>query len=58
LLDFVDDVVDQVGARPAIAHISKMLERGTGADRQLAVFKETNNLVNVVDKIHNSFLEM
>jgi carboxylate-amine ligase len=33
-----------------------MLENGTGADRQLKVFEETNNLVNVVDYIIGQFL--
>jgi carboxylate-amine ligase len=56
LLDFVDDVVDHLGSRSAMAYIPKMLENGTGADRQLAVFKETNDLVKVVDYIHDSFL--
>jgi carboxylate-amine ligase len=33
-----------------------MLEQGTGADRQLKVFEETNSLVDVVDLIHTQFL--
>ncbi len=56
LLDFVDDVVDQLGSRHRINYVHKMLENGTGADRQLKVFKETNDLKSVVDLIHNSFL--
>jgi len=56
LLDFVDDVVDQLGSRHYINHISKMLEQGTGADRQLAVYEKTNSLVSVVDYIHEQFL--
>jgi carboxylate-amine ligase len=56
LLDFIDDVVDQLGSRHAISYVNKMLEHGTGADRQLKVFEETNNLVNVVDYIHDQFL--
>jgi carboxylate-amine ligase len=51
LLDFVDDVVDELGSREDINYVSKMLERGTGADRQLAVFNHTQNLVDVVDYI-------
>src|SRR5690606_30471725 len=49
LLDFVDDVVDELGSRHAIGYVSKMLEQGTGADRQLQVFDQTKNLVSVVD---------
>src|SRR3954469_16056716 len=57
LLDFVDDVVDELGSRHAITYVHKILENGTGADRQLAVFKETNDLVAVADYIKNSFLQ-
>jgi carboxylate-amine ligase len=56
LLDFIDDVVPHLGSRHAVNNVHKMLEQGTGADRQLKVFEETNNLVSVVDLIHNSFL--
>jgi carboxylate-amine ligase len=50
-IDFVDDVVDELGSRKEIENIKKMLEVGTGADRQLAVFHETNDLIKVVDYI-------
>jgi carboxylate-amine ligase len=33
-----------------------MMENGTGADRQLKVYEETNSLVSVVDYINGSFL--
>lgn len=56
LLDFVDDVVDQLGSRHWINYITKMMEQGTGADRQLKVYEETNNLVTVADYIHEQFL--
>lgn len=56
LLDFVDDVVPHLGSRHAIGHIHKMLDHGTGADRQLNVYEETKSLEKVVDYIHNSFL--
>lgn len=58
LLDFVDDVVDQLGSRHAIEYISKMLANGTGADRQLAVYKANNNLTSVVDYIQQQFLKV
>lgn len=57
LLDFVDDVVDHLGSRHAFSFVHKILDRGTGADRQLAVFKETNNLVSVADYIQANFLK-
>ena len=56
LLDFIDDVVPHLGSQHAISHVHKMLEQGTGADRQLKVFEETKSLPAVVDYIHNSFL--
>jgi carboxylate-amine ligase len=56
LLDFVDDVLSDLGSRHAISHVHKMLEQGTGADRQLKVFAESKNLVKVVDLIHTEFL--
>jgi len=56
LLDFIDDVVDPLGSRHAVSYVNKMLEHGTGADRQLKVFEQSNNLVNVVDYIHDQFL--
>jgi len=51
LLDFIDDVVDELGSRNAINYIHTILEKGTGADRQLAVFQETGSLESVVDYI-------
>ncbi|MCD9185373.1 MAG: carboxylate-amine ligase [Pyrinomonadaceae bacterium] len=40
LLDFVDDVVDDLDSRKEIEHINKILERGTSADEQFRVYKE------------------
>ena len=51
LLEFVDDVVDGLESRHELKYIFNMLEQGTGADRQLEVFKKTNDLKNVVDYI-------
>ncbi len=49
LLAFVDEVIDPLGSRGEIEHIHRILERGTSADRQLAVYDETNDLRAVVD---------
>jgi carboxylate-amine ligase len=48
-LHFVDDVVDELGSRQEINYIHRILEMGTGADRQLRVFRETGDLKKVVD---------
>ena len=50
-LDFVDDVVDELGSREEINYIHRILEHGTGADRQLRIFQETGDLTKVVDYI-------
>jgi glutamate---cysteine ligase / carboxylate-amine ligase len=47
-LAFVDDVVDELDSREEVAYIETMLERGTGADRQLKVFEDTGDLRQVV----------
>jgi carboxylate-amine ligase len=51
LLEFVDDVLDGLGSRAEIEYISRILEMGTGAERQLRVFQETGDLKAVVDYI-------
>ena len=51
LLDFVDDVVDELGSRKEIEHIHTILERKTSAEDQLRVFAETNDLKAVVDRL-------
>ena len=56
LLDFIDPVIDHLGSRHRLAHIHKILENGTGADRQLKIFDESKNLVSVVDYIRQQFL--
>jgi carboxylate-amine ligase len=43
LLEFIDDVVDELGSREEINYIFKMMEQGTGADRQLKFFEESGN---------------
>jgi glutamate---cysteine ligase / carboxylate-amine ligase len=57
LLDFVDDVVDHLGSRDMVNIIRRMLDVGTGADRQLKVYEETGgDLKAVTSYIENSFL--
>src|SRR5579872_1810032 len=50
-LEFVDDVVDELDSREELNYIHEILERGSGADRQLRVFQETGDLKKVVDYI-------
>ncbi|NNC44979.1 MAG: carboxylate-amine ligase [Winogradskyella sp.] len=51
LLDFVDDVVDDLGSRKEIENAKNIMKNGTGADRQLAIFQKTKDLKHVVDYI-------
>jgi carboxylate-amine ligase len=50
-LAFVDDVVDELDCREEISYVNRILETGSGADRQLRVFEETADLRRVVDYI-------
>lgn len=49
LLEFVDDVVDDLGSRKALDAVHDILRDGTGADQQLRVYAETGDLTAVVD---------
>src|SRR5437899_5766767 len=57
LLDFVDDVLDDLGSRKEVEHIHTILDRGTSADEQLRVYQETNDLKAVVDRLMELTLE-
>ena len=48
LVEFVDDVVDELGSREAVGYIRTVLREGTSADRQLAVYRQTGDLKAVV----------
>jgi len=56
LLDFVDDVLDDLGSRHAINYVHQILEHGTGADRQMEVYNRRQSYQDVVDYIHSQFL--
>lgn len=57
LLDFVDDVLDDLGSRKEVEHIHTILERGTSAEEQLRVYSETNDLKAVVDRLMELTME-
>jgi glutamate---cysteine ligase / carboxylate-amine ligase len=50
-LQFIDDVVDELDCREETNYVRRILSEGTGADRQLRVFQETQDLKRVVDYI-------
>jgi len=51
LLAFVDDVVDELHSRREIDYVRTILDEGTSADRQLAVYRRTNDLRAVVQDV-------
>ena len=52
LLDFTDDVVDDLDSRGEVENILRIVREGTSADRQLRVFEESGGDLNaVVDQI-------
>ncbi len=48
LLEFVDDVLDDLGSRYALEPIQRIFREGTGAERQRRVFKETGGDLKAV----------
>ena len=57
LLEFVDPVLDELDSRKEVEHIHTILERGTSADDQLRVFRETGDLKTVVDRLMELTIE-
>jgi carboxylate-amine ligase len=52
LLEFLDDVVDELGSRREVEAVNWILQNGTGADRQLRVYETSGgDLKKVVDFI-------
>lgn len=51
LLEFIDDVVDDLHSREELKYINKIMEMGTGADRQLSVWEQSYEAKDVVDYI-------
>src|SRR5437762_8075971 len=51
LLEFVDDVVDELGSRKAVYYAREIMKNKPGADRQVAKYEERKDLRDVVDYI-------
>jgi carboxylate-amine ligase len=51
LLEFIDDVVDDLGSRSAVEGVHRILREGTSAERQLEVFRQTGSLQAVVRQL-------
>jgi carboxylate-amine ligase len=48
-IDLVSGAAKELGSEREISYIHEMMKMGTGADRQLRVFRETGDLKKVVD---------
>jgi glutamate---cysteine ligase / carboxylate-amine ligase len=48
---FLGDVIDELGTRKEVEYAFKILEEGSSADRQLAVWRKTSDLRAVVDNL-------
>ncbi|HEX3581251.1 MAG TPA: carboxylate-amine ligase [Thermoanaerobaculia bacterium] len=51
LLEFIDDVVDELGSREDCNYAREIVKRKSGADRQLAAYERRHDLRDVVDYI-------
>ena len=51
LLEFVDDVVGDLGSRREVEYVKKILADGTSAERQVDVYRHTGDLRAVVQSI-------
>ena len=57
MLEFVDDVLDDLRSRKEVRHVLTILDRGTSADDQLRVWRETNDVKAVVDHLIETTME-
>ncbi len=51
LIEFVGKEVEELGSQRSIEQIGRIMNEGTGADRQLAVWEATKSMPAVVDQI-------
>jgi len=48
---FIGDVVDELGSRAEVEYAYRILSEGSSADRQLATYRRTGDLKDVVDQL-------
>ncbi len=51
LVEWLEDVIDELGLEQEVAYVHTILKEGTSADRQLDTFRRTNDLEAVVDQL-------
>ena len=59
LLDFVDEVVDDLGSRCEIDYLRALISdpRGTGADRQIALYQQTHSIEAVIQLLMQQVMQ-
>ncbi|MDQ2904478.1 MAG: carboxylate-amine ligase [Chloroflexota bacterium] len=59
LLDFVQDTVDDLGSHKEMTYLRALLDdpRGTGADRQVAVYRQTGDVQKVIEFLMEQSLQ-
>jgi glutamate---cysteine ligase / carboxylate-amine ligase len=57
LLEFVDDVLDELGSRKEVEYVHTIMEKGPSALRQLETYNKTNDMSDVVDRVVRETLE-
>jgi carboxylate-amine ligase len=51
LLEFIDDVVDDLGSRREVEYVRKIVTDGTSAEKQVEVYRRTGDLRAVVQSL-------
>ena len=51
MLEWIDDVVDELNIRKEVEYVHTILDKGTSADRQLKLYRECRDLRGVVDQL-------
>ena len=51
LLEWIDDVVDEIGVRREVEYVHDILNGGTSADRQIKCYRETESFEAVIDHL-------
>src|SRR5947208_4167975 len=51
LLEFIDDVVDDLGSRREVEYVRTILTEGTSAEKQVEIYKQTGDLRAVVQSL-------
>ena len=59
MLDFVDDMLDDLGSHQEIDHLRSLLDdpHGTGADRQVAIYQQAGNVEAVTKMLMEQTVE-